>query len=389
MILWMMAQNATAQDVLRVETYNVGLAHGFVEMAADRLPAISANLGEQQSDVLCLQEAWEPGDRAEIMRSMQDTYPHSYMQPVEQLYAEDAPACKRKELFGEDRFVSCMTSACDGKEGDELTDCIVSECGPILRDLRDESPQCATAVMAQVGKPALRAIWTVVRPIRRSNLFAYGGSDGLMMLSRYPLNNTGELNFTDIATLNRRRALHAEISVDGQDVRVYCTHLTAMLDGQAPYPGAFDSWADENLAQVDRLLEHAAEHDGPVVIAGDLNTGPEQQEPRLDPEMPDSHQRIVDAGYDDPALLLGVCTYCGDNSLNEPDAGLKLIDHIYVQGIDARDGARTRDAIATLSDGTQSHLSDHFGYAVTLYFAPPEPDPEPEPEPEDAAAPAE
>ena len=387
MAVWWILSVALAQaqdtDALRVETYNVGLARGFVDNAIARAPAIAADLAVDPPDILCLQEAWNPEDREQLVAAVADTYPHSLMLPVTQHYADAAPACRRKELFGEDRFASCMSSSCDGLDGDALTACVVSKCGPILRDLSSSNPQCANAVMAQVGKPALKAIWTVMRPMRKANMFAYDGSDGLILLSRYPLSDTGELDFTDIATLNRRRALHADVSFQDTDVRVYCTHLTANLDDTAPYPGAFGGWAEENLAQVDRLLEHAGSHDGPVAILGDLNTGPAVPSAGLVAEMSDSHDRIVAAGYDDPALLLETCTYCADNSMIDDDVGPRLIDHAYLRGIDARDGTRTRDQSVTLDGGLTTHLSDHFGYAVSLYFAPPPPpEPEPEPEPE-------
>jgi endonuclease/exonuclease/phosphatase family metal-dependent hydrolase len=385
--LWtIFIQSALAQDELRVETYNVGLAHGFVDSAAERTPLIAADLAADTPDILCLQEAWTEDDRETLIEA--STYPYSYLLPVEQRYADDAPACRRKELFGEDRFASCMSSSCDGLKDDALTDCIVSRCGPVLGQLRDDNPQCANAVMAQVGKPALKAIWTVMRPIRRANMYAYGGSDGLVMLSQHPLSEIGVVDFSDIATLNRRRALYAELTVAGQDLRVYCTHLTADLDSVAPYPGAFDGWGAENLAQVDRLLEHAADHDGPVAILGDFNTGPALEAHDITSELPESHDRFIAAGYTDPAQLAALCTYCGDNTLNEPEAGQKLIDHAYLRGIDARDGARTRDTLAALPDGTPISLSDHYGYATTLYFAP-EPEPEPEPEPDSVIEPEE
>ena len=368
MVVWLGLLGVVhAQDALVLETYNVGLAHGFVDHAAGRLPLITDALsGEGGPDVLCVQEAWLTADRRGLQQALSEQYPHSHVLPVEQHRAEKAPACKRRELFGEDRFVSCMTGACDGLDGDALTDCIVDSCGPILRDLRDDNPSCAMAVMAQVGKSPLAAIWTVMRPIRRANLFAYGGSDGLMMLSRVPLQNTGVVDFTDISTLNRRRALHADVSLDGQTVRLYCTHLTAMLDNVAPYPGSFDSWGAENSAQVDRLLQHATGHEGPVAILGDVNTGPALPAANIQAEAPDSHAQFVHAGYADPVLDLQQCTYCADNALLDEGASNVVLDHIFVRGLSGQDGRRTRDDITSLVDGTAVHLSDHYGYGVTI-----------------------
>jgi endonuclease/exonuclease/phosphatase family metal-dependent hydrolase len=191
------------------------------------------------------------------------------------------------------------------------------------------------------------------------------------------------LDFTDISTLNRRRALHAEVSVDGQDVRLYCTHLTAMLDNVAPYPGRFDSWGLENGAQVERLLEHARQHEGPVAILGDMNTGPALPEQGIHAEYPESHARFLTEGYADPIVALGQCTYCAENTLIEDEAPSVLLDHAFVKGLSHQEGQRTRDTETQLPDGAPVNLSDHFGYAVTLSIPAPVDD---APEPPDASA---
>ena len=368
-----------AQESLRIESYNVGLAYGFVPEAEARLPLLQLALAQDDADILCLQEVWEPDDREAITESLAASYPHAWTLPVEQQRADDAPACRRRELFGEGRFVSCMSSDCGGLEGDDLTSCIVDRCGPILAALRDENPQCANALMAQVGKPALRALWTVLRPVRRANLYAYGGSDGLMLLSRVPLQGTGYIDFTDIATLNRRRALYADVALDGTTARVYCTHLTAILDHVAPYPGPFESWAEENLTQVDRLLAHAEAFGGPVAIVGDFNTGPGVPDTQIRPEAPAGHERILAAGYRDPVLSLRVCTYCGgENTLTGPKEEPKLIDHIYLIGLDGADLRRTHDRPVPSTDGKTLPLSDHYGVSARITLPPPEPEPVPD-----------
>ena len=68
-IALLLAPTAFAQDggpTLTVETWNVGLAHGFVDHAAARLPAIVDAIEGADADVLCVQEAWEPGDRTAL-----------------------------------------------------------------------------------------------------------------------------------------------------------------------------------------------------------------------------------------------------------------------------------------------------------------------------------
>ena len=373
--------SAPAQELV-LETYNVGLAHGFVDHASERLPGIIDALQASDADVICLQEAWEDSDRSDIEEAVAAVFPHTQYTATTQRKADASPACRRPELFGEGRFVSCMQTDCAGTSGDDRTDCIIERCGPVLDALKTDNPQCANALMAQVGKSAPMALWTIMRPIRKAGLYAYGGSNGLMILSRQPMSDAGLLDLSDIATLNRRQALYVDVSMEGGTTRVYCTHLSADLSEIAPYPGPFASWGEENAAQVDALLEHAEGLES-VALVGDFNCGLSGE--GLVEELPESCQAVLDAGYHDPVVSLsGACTWCRDNSLNADDGeeSESLIDHIFTRGLTPSSAARAYTQTLDISDGVTTSLSDHYGYRVTVtYGDPPEPEPEPEPEP--------
>lgn len=375
---------ALAEDVvLEVETWNVGLAHGFVDHAAPRAPEIWAAVEGSEADLVCLQEVWNEEDREAAVETLAASHPHTHLTENEQLKASKSPACRIGDLFGEDRFVSCLTDSCGGLEGDALTDCIIDECEPILAELKTEKPECAKALMAQVGKSAPAALWTVVRPIRKAGVFSYGGSDGLVVASRVPLEETGVLDFTDLSTLNRRRALYADVKTGDVTTRVYCMHLTADLDGVAPYPGDFESWNAENLAQIERLLEHAGAFEGPTVLMGDFNCSIEDTDAGIHGESAASCQAVLDAGWSDPILELDQCTYCASNSLIEDDAHDVLLDHAFVKGWATTDDSRRYDGTVPLEGLGDVSLSDHYGYGVSLIPIPPPPPPEPE-APDDA-----
>ena len=375
-------QVQSSETVLRVETYNVGLAHGFVDYAEQRAPAIWDAVAKSDADVVCLQEVWTDDDRDDAVDALAGSHPHAWLTENAQKKASKSPVCKRKDLFGEGKFVSCLTGSCGGLEGDALTNCIIDQCEPIMNELKNDKPECANALMAQVGKSAPAALWTVVRPIRKAGVFAYDGSDGLVMVSKYPLANTGMVDFTDKSTLNRRRALYADVQTGDTTTRVYCTHLTADLDGIAPYPGPFASWNDENLNQVNELIEHANAFAGPAVLLGDFNCSLPDEQSGVKGESDASCQAFLDAGFSDPIMDLHDCTYCEGNTLVGQDSGGdKLLDHAFIKGWQGQDGARTYDGTATIAAGEHS-LSDHYGYAVSLGPIPLPPEPEPEPEPE-------
>jgi endonuclease/exonuclease/phosphatase family metal-dependent hydrolase len=360
------------KPVLRVETWNVGLAHGFVDNAAARLPVIVEALQESDADVICLQEAWEPADRRVLRASVESAYPYKYSTKVRQHLASKAPVCKTADLFGEGRFVSCLTDSCGNTSGDAKTDCIIDKCGPALEALKSEKPECANALMAQVGKSSVAALWNVIRPLRKTGLFAYGGSDGLMLVSRRPLHNTDVIDFTDISTLNRRRAIVADVPIGDTTVAVACTHLTADLSSIAPYPGTFDGWGPENRAQVDRMLKRM-KGDGPAVLMGDFNCGLDDTSLGLVGELADSCEALEAAGYEDPSRTVWPgCTWCADNTINASGDGEHtnaLIDHVYIRGLVPVAGGVTYDQVVPIKvDGTavQSSLSDHYGYQMTV-----------------------
>ena len=147
--------SAQAGDGLVVESFNVGLAHGFVAHSEERKASIVDAIVSSEADVMCLQEVWTQEDRDAVETAVRDARgedAHLFHLAVEQKQASSAPACGVGQLFGEDRFVSCMQDSCGGLEGKELTDCIVNSCGSALSALKDEEPECAQALMSQVGR---------------------------------------------------------------------------------------------------------------------------------------------------------------------------------------------------------------------------------------------
>jgi endonuclease/exonuclease/phosphatase family metal-dependent hydrolase len=375
-----MAGSAHAGDGLVVESFNVGLAHGFVAHAAERKAAIVEAVVGSEADVMCLQEVWRQEDRDDVQDALRDALgdqAHLFHLAVEQKDASSAPACGMGQLFGEGRFVSCMQESCGGMDGKELTDCIVNSCGLALSDLKDEEPECAQALMSQVGRSAFASLWTVLQPFYYSGVYAYDGSDGLMMVSRTKPVATGSIDFTQQSTLNRRRAYYMDVPVDGQNLRVYCTHLTAELSKTAPYPGKFASWEEENRVQAELLIEHADGFNGPVVMAGDFNCSLPNDSGDIAGEHEGTCRRILAAGFSDPAATdLAQCTYCGDNALLAEGGKNVLLDHLYARGWGASDVRRLYDAPVDVAGVDEAvPLSDH--YAIRARFmAPPPPEDE-------------
>jgi len=347
---------------LTLTTYNVGLAHTFVAHAKERLPHIIDALTAHRTDVLCVQEAWNKKDRKEIAKNLEDLFAAEYFTKISNLREGRRPTCKIKELFGEGKFVSCMQTQCKGLDGDEFTDCILDKCGNALSELKQTNRQCATALMAQVGKNTLIGMMTILNPFARAGLFAYKGSDGLMLFSKFPIKEKSMEDFTSISTLNRRRALKATLDIDGKDLTVYCGHLSADLSKTVPYTGKFNSWAEENSVQISTLMTAATSQSRNTVVMGDFNCG--FASAGIDPELENNCQLLNSPDF--VRATTNECTFCQDNLLNAEEEKSVAIDHILVKGVELMDTNVHFKTPITLKDGTQTNLSDHYGVSAKI-----------------------
>lgn len=345
-------------------TYNLGLAHTYVPFASERTPHLISALKKQNADVLCLQEVWKKEDRNLIINSLKKEYPHAHFTKIEQERASKKPVCKVKELFGKDKFVTCTLKQCKKMDGDEFTDCVINRCGESLTRLKNKNRQCAQALMAQVGKSSTASIWAVINPFKKASMFTYGGSNGLLLLSKKRMTSKSLLDLSDISTLSRRSALNAEIEDIG---KVYCTHLTANLAGEVPYAGAFESWAEENYIQAEKLLEDSLDTSGATALMGDFNCGLEVAGTNLSADIPETCE-LLSSYYEDSITNNPDCTFCSNNEI----AGTKhdrLIDHIYTRGFfTSQERVVFKNKVEIKVDGKlkKVNLSDHFGVSIKV-----------------------
>jgi endonuclease/exonuclease/phosphatase family metal-dependent hydrolase len=353
---------------LTLETFNVGLATGFVDLSDEREPKVIEAIKESKADIICLQEAWGINVRKKIAKALQDTYQDIYLTNVYQTTTSSRPSCRVKQLFGKDKFVTCMQKTCGDYDGDDFIDCIIEKCNDPLEKLKEENRECGSALMAKVGKNPLVSMLHLLNPFYRAGLYAYKGSNGLMLISKKPLKNKRLVDFSDISTLNRRQALMAEIDHNGEEVSIACTHLTAALN--VPYTGTSANWAEENYNQILRLLDHTVIEEKAVVL-GDFNCGAADEEAGLDAELPEACE-LLSQYFADPVKETKQCTYCESNSINQADnsKGNSLIDHIFLKGLKHKSVKRVYDQKVEieLKKGAtmESHLSDHFGMQVEL-----------------------
>ncbi len=349
---------ADAPSEARVATYNAGLATGFVTFAPEREAEVVSALSGLDADIVCLQEVWTAESIDAITDGVSGTFPHSYVEITAEAGA-DEPACTEDETTP---LADCAREFCSDAEN--LTNCVLASCSEEFNALSDPCTECAAA---NIGLDDVDAI--VETCLTGSSSFAWGGHNGLVLLSREALSNTQSIDMD--AWLVWRSAISAEVG--GLDVT--CTHLSAALNSPA-YGGAdYESYEAEQAGQIDALLSWVDDRvgDGPAVILGDMNTGPAAAG-GIEAELPDNWAKFGAAGWVDPNVESGspFCTWCADNTIagegSDHESVDTILDHVLVRGATGSNPERVLDGTVTVSvDGVsvETSLSDHYGAAAT------------------------
>lgn len=365
-----LTSSAALANSFKIATYNVGLAQGFVPLSKERAPVVIDLLKQEDADYYCLAEVWDKKDRKKILKSLEDEYPFVHMTDIDQLRRGPKPTCRIGDLFGEGKFVSCILDKCKGQDDSDFTQCVTQKCDVPLDNLIGERPYCAQSLMAQVGTSTVRAILRVLNPLWRAGIFAYKGSNGLMVLSKKPFVEKGLVDLTDISTLNRRGALYTKIIDENKEPHhLYCAHLSANLEGTAPYTGSFEGWEQENMAQVKKLLESTDHGLRPTYVMGDMNCSFAIPGLGIKPDFEASCDLFKQAGFDNFFLEENPeCTFCKENTLlkidvkdGEPNF---MLDHIFTKHVPQSRTYRAFDELVEVEvegETILSHPSDHYG----------------------------
>lgn len=377
--------NHSADNTFKMVSYNVGLAPNFVPYTRERVPANEQLMAELEADVVCLQEVWLDEHVQALSSALTSRYPYQLTADPGQIVTSDA-ACSDADIVD---LVACANTQCDSLSGTELVACVTAQCGSLLTALPST---CFNGVVASVGTANITTELLVGIVTQPTGIFSYGGSLGLILASRYPLQNTEFQDFIEDSSSVHRGALYAEVEVNETTVVVGCTHSTADLSGSIEYPqsGKHGSWAGENLYQQDQMISFVKEKAGTraIFFAGDFNCSIANEQESVIAGFPDSCQRWLDDGFVDPGAAQLGCTFCSnENLILSPQAvagggggeGDLFLDHIYVKNLPSAESivaTRLMDDLVSvdaldppqelaLEDAPIStHPSDHFGMGL-------------------------
>ena len=136
--------NTSRTLTVHVDTYNVGLARGFVDYASERQPFIIDALTQHESDLMCLQEVWDQPNIDALISGTQAQFPHNYWVKTER--TEINPGCGDEEVAP---LVSCIQERCADVSPGELASCGLGQCG---MEFDATSPECQTCIASNLGQ---------------------------------------------------------------------------------------------------------------------------------------------------------------------------------------------------------------------------------------------
>lgn len=374
----------TGEPLLEAVTINVGLAPGVVPLATPRTgPFLEEVPKLRDLGLVCLQEIWMPETRTRVLEELG--------LPEENVLYHDTAGYNEmpgRYVCTEDEMLpayECVKNKCSDVADEESAICALDRCKYPLFKLYTTSKNCLHCIVSQAGKNADGAFKTCTS--KDGARMAYGGQNGTILASRYPLENK-EVILLPSSGANRV-GLFATVRVPGYEpVEVACAHLSSSTFLE-PFLPQFKTWEDEMLAQVEIISDNLNKRAGnrPQIFLGDMNAGPGRSGFGFE-GWPSTHRginvseasRYVWASlmvrqFKSPAEAAKptFCSTCADNTLRTSKKNY-LIDHVLYR--DAPGGTDLEPVCAypyldekhTITDYSgrqiESHLADHYGVMV-------------------------
>jgi len=407
---------------VKVDSFNVALAGAFIPFEAERRQPLADAIAAHDADILCLQEVWTREDKEMIRDAAAEAFPYVVFFPDNLDTVIDDPTDQQGEIpptpttvpcpdevFGMDTStmkalmdaaIDCVSANCSTDPGSEdgrttSTSCATKFCTPVITPiLFGTDPQhgrCYACIAPQLPTSTFREIRESCPTVVNQEL-AFGGQNGVMVLSRHPLKDSEDWVLP--GTWNRRTILKTTAELpNGAELDTYCNHLTPIFNPASginvyPYTGQYGvgstlpvdwpaGWQAEQELQAEKLINYVASESGerPAVILGDFNSGIAFPAQDIVAEGEETYQ-LLEAAYTPAytAEYLGepLCTFCSTNPVtnpdNDPNATSVWIDHIFLHNLPesaVRSTARVfdDDLVPVIVDEVEIvvPLSDHFG----------------------------
>ncbi len=368
--------------ILQAATVNLGDAPGVVRLATPRTAAIAEELSAMHDlGIICFEELWTQESKDAVIKVLGPDMHVYYEKTRGENQNDGVNVCSSSQVAD---TVSCgRKNKCGDWPAEEQSICMFEHCKGELKDVyMYGGSKCLSCLVASVGKSIDGILETCVQPNGKPPIAgasrAYDGQNGVLLASRWPLQNPETLRLR--ASFSNRVALFATIQPEGYEpIEVACTHLSTSTDVPPNHPD-FYTWTDEMNAQVQDIskrLKKRAVNNRPSLFLGDMNSGPEIGD-KISEEMPKVWKRIVELGFYSPVTDAKppFCTMCSTNTLRPKSSTDSLIDHVLVRdppgGTELEVASvykffdQPRQFTGYNGETVESNLSDHYGVVVNF-----------------------
>lgn len=356
--------SAAASD-LEVLSFNAGLAPGVIPRVEERVTRIAERLEQDDFDVACLQEVWLPRHQATLKEALTQDAKATWLSPEPESVA--GLHCADSELTS---LIACVVKNC--RQQSDAATCSIQRCRGDLDNLRDDCAACLSkdlddplASLARCAAPAAEEEDAGLSP--KPKAYLLGGSYGTALVSRLPVL---DVEYTPFASsMHPRGVIHARLAHPSLGpIDTYCTHLTPYLRGMKRPPASqFIVEQSQQVEKLSQLISRRKKPHGnvPVVLLGDLNTGPgaatdsrsRDDDGTYQARLPQHFTRLLSETelLDAASGQRDECTFCYDNPLQaHPESGGLRIDHVLFRDLAAGRVTYERTFV-------EPALSDHYG----------------------------
>lgn len=340
---------------LNVEVFSTQLTDLFTPLYRERIDVVRDALTKStETGVLCINETRSPDNLDHILDAVEDIYPHRIaahtLSPSDSDLTDQegnlpepytTPACTGEAGTAFQTLMDCVDANCtqdDGSghrfidSGNVAADCVGTPCEDeafelVLNSGEQGQPCWMCALTQMAGEETTEWVRQACTGDPEAR-FAYRGSTGLAILSKYPIGDAKHWLLP--STGWQRGLLHAPIELpNGVPLDFYCGDLTLpVAGGVIPYVGHYGGsskgdaqWVAEQKLQAQRVVSIIEQQSGGsgtrVVLATTAYAGPEYmdgstrvlaaQSPEVYSVLESAFRPLVPPGYE-PA-----CTQCLDN----------------------------------------------------------------------------
>ena len=369
LIILFFVQTALSEELI-VATFNTNFRHKKTHQREIRFEEFIKGLKRLDADVLCLQEMVHKKERERVIKELGFRYNYLHFSTQTQEYYR-WPVCSIKQLFDSEGPLACRFNNCLKMRGDTLGKCLDENCAISFERLRIENPNCSQAQLSQQNTNIVMALINLINPFKRVKRFSGPGRDGLLLLSKKQLTDKDEVDYLEISTYRRRGAISAEISFNGKPLKIFCAHLTSNLDGIYPYPGVFDSWEEENWAQVEKVALNL-NPEKPTIVMGGLGCSRRVDLRDIQDNFEGNCAPLFGKGLTEPFYNMNPeCTFCPYNNLvTNKIAGGLILDNILTSGVEVKEMNLIFNNAIEINPNSDdlelTYISDHFGLRAVI-----------------------